>query len=140
MKVLMHFAWRSPIAKFRTGVAPRRLETGRYEGLGINQRTCFNCNENVESEQHVLLKCPLYEDLQQTMFNQAFNINTGFLFTLLIARCDIGVQLSVRSSVPASVRASVNTFKHEYLCNQSADWNEILSEASLGWGKDFSRF
>ena len=25
--------------------------------------------------------------------------------------------------------------KHEYLCNQWADHNEILSEASLGWGK-----
>ena len=33
------------------------------------------------------------------------------------------------------MHASVNTFKHEYLCNQLADWNEILSEASLGWGK-----
>ena len=29
-------------------------------------------------QQHVLLNCPLYEDLQQTMFNQAFNINSGF--------------------------------------------------------------
>ena len=35
----------------------------------------------------------------------------------------------------ASVRPSVHTFKHEYLCNQLADWNEILSEVSLGWGK-----
>ena len=78
VKVLMPFAWRSSIAKFRTGVAPLRLETGRYEGLAVNQRTCFNCNESVESEQHVLLNCPLYEDLQQTMFNQAFNINSGF--------------------------------------------------------------
>ena len=34
----------------------------------------------------------------------------------------------------------VNTFKHEYLCNQLADWNEILSKASLGWKKGFSRF
>ena len=62
VKVLMPFAWRSSIAKLRTGVAPLRLETGRYEGLAVNQRTCFNCNENVKSEQHVLLKCPLYEE------------------------------------------------------------------------------
>ena len=41
----------------------------------------------------------------------------------------------MRPLVCACVRASVNTFKHEYLCNQLADWNEILSEASLGWGK-----
>ena len=67
VKVLMPFALRSSIAKFRIGIAPLRLETGRYEGLAVNQQTGFNCNENVESEQHVLLKCPLYEDLQQCL-------------------------------------------------------------------------
>ena len=36
---------------------------------------------------------------------------------------------------PASVRPCVHTFKHEYLWNQWADRNQILSEASLGWGK-----
>ena len=36
---------------------------------------------------------------------------------------------------PASVRACANTFKHEYLHNQWANRNQILSEASLGWGK-----
>ena len=33
------------------------------------------------------------------------------------------------------MRPSVHTFKHKYLCNQLPDLNEILSEASLGWGK-----
>ena len=32
----------------------------------------------VESEQHVVLKCPLYEDLQLEMYSQAFDINPGF--------------------------------------------------------------
>ena len=41
----------------------------------------------------------------------------------------------MRPSVRPSVRACVNTFKHEYLCNQLADWNEILSEAHWGGGK-----
>ena len=41
---------------------------------------------------------------------------------------------------PASVRASVHTFKHEYLRDQQADYNQILSEASLGWGKGCIRF
>ena len=36
----------------------------------------------------------------------------------------------VRSSVSV-----VHNFKHKYLCNEWADHNEILSEASLGWGK-----
>ena len=29
----------------------------------------------------------------------------------------------------------VHTFKHQYLCNQLVDRNQILTEASLGWGK-----
>ena len=47
---------------------------------------------------------------------------------------------SVRLSVRASVRACVHTFKHEYLRDQQADYNQILSEASLGWGKGCIRF
>ena len=34
----------------------------------------------------------------------------------------------------------VHNFKHEYLCNQWADHNQILSEASLCWGKGYIRF
>ena len=37
---------------------------------------------------------------------------------------------------PASSSVVVHNLKHEYLCNQWADHNQILSEASLGWGKD----
>ena len=33
------------------------------------------------------------------------------------------------------VRPCVHTFKHKYLRDQQADYNQILSEASLGWGK-----
>ena len=45
---------------------------------------------------------------------------------------------SVRASV--RVRACVHIFKHEYLQAQQADYNQILSEASLGWGKGCIRF
>ena len=41
-------------------------------------------------------------------------------------------QSSRRPSVRPSVCASVNTFKHEYLHNQWANRNQILSKASLG--------
>ena len=33
------------------------------------------------------------------------------------------------------MRASVNTFKHKYLCNQLADWNEIYLKHHWGGGK-----
>ena len=74
----MPFSWSSAFAKFRSGIAPLRLETGRYENLAVNQRTCFNCRESVESEKHVLLHCPLYEDLQYEMFYEASQVNPQF--------------------------------------------------------------
>ena len=45
-----------------------------------------------------------------------------------------------RPSVRPLVRASVNIFQLEYLRNQWANCNEILSEVSLGWGIDCIRF
>lgn len=60
---------RSAYAKFRCGVAPIRLETGRYERLPQEQRICFNCQLEIENEEHVLLNCPLYNDLRRHMLN-----------------------------------------------------------------------
>lgn len=60
---------RSALAKFRSGVAPLRLETGRYERLAINDRICIFCeNQSVESEEHVLLSCTMYDDLRDRLF------------------------------------------------------------------------
>ena len=61
---------RSAYAKFRRGVAPIRLETGRYERLEVESRTCFTCPDMVESEEHVLLKCPLYNNLRESLFTK----------------------------------------------------------------------
>ena len=59
--------------KFRCGVPPLRLETGRYEGLKKSERTCFNCDGIVENDEHVLLECPLqtlpYEPLHSDLTN-----------------------------------------------------------------------
>jgi len=56
----MSSSHRSAFAKYRCGIAPIRLETGRYAGLQESQRLCpFGCGV-VESELHVLLKCTMY--------------------------------------------------------------------------------
>ena len=69
LNCLMPHGYRSAYAKFRCGVAPIRLETGRYERLSEDSRTCFNCVNLVEkNEEHVLLKCPVYKDLREVMF------------------------------------------------------------------------
>ena len=58
---------RSAYAKFRSGVAPIRIETGRYERLDYSDRTCYNCAGEVESEMHVFLYCPVYQTLREDM-------------------------------------------------------------------------
>ena len=54
--------------KFRVGIAPLRIETGRYEangsnkcGINVNDRICLGCMLAVENEKHFLIECPLYE-------------------------------------------------------------------------------
>ena len=69
---------RSELSKFRSGVAPLRLETGRYEGLEVDQRICPIRHSSVEDEKHVLLHCPLYVDFRNALFKQACEVNASF--------------------------------------------------------------
>ena len=61
-------------AHFRAGTAPLALETGRYQGMAVQERLCFHCNslnrENVEDEKHVILACPLYITQRATLFTR----------------------------------------------------------------------
>ena len=68
VKVIMPRSHRSAYAQFRCGVAPIRLETGRYEGLEERERLCPFCQDVVESELHVLVECPFYADLRENLF------------------------------------------------------------------------
>ena len=61
---------RSSIARLRCGVAPIRVETGRYEGVELVNRICPFCNNGIEDEVHVLTQCPLYIDLREELYNQ----------------------------------------------------------------------
>ena len=49
--------YKCSFAKLRCGVAPLKIESGRYEGVSIENRTCFNniCNVDncIENEKHV---------------------------------------------------------------------------------------
>ena len=68
---------RSALAKFRCGVAPIRIETGRYERLPLESRLCSQCN-SVENECHIICDCPLYEDLRNTLFEYAKPVIQNF--------------------------------------------------------------
>jgi hypothetical protein len=56
---------RSTLARFRTGILPLEIETGRWRGIPECQRICKLCNtQSVESEMHFLLHCPTYDHLR----------------------------------------------------------------------------
>ena len=69
---------RAAFAKFRCGVAPLAIETGRYLNLHVNQRVCFNCSTEVEDEQHVFMRCPLYSELRDALFLYVENMYNNF--------------------------------------------------------------
>lgn len=79
LKCSMSRQHRSAYAKFRCGVAPLRIETGRYENIHLNNRVCFNCQTEIEDERHALINCPLYSDFRDAVFEKCQLSNNQFL-------------------------------------------------------------
>ena len=77
-KTIMSSTHRSAMAKFRTGVAPLRIETGRYEGLPEAERTCIFCKDHVEDEIHALFDYHLYNEIRLELFQYAQYVNHHF--------------------------------------------------------------
>lgn len=77
--MLVPFNDRSAFAKFRCGMAPIRLETGRYENLKLEERCCFNCPNLIEDETHVILHCPVYSDFRNNLFTEILKVNIIFM-------------------------------------------------------------
>jgi hypothetical protein len=69
---------RSALCKFRCGVAPLRIETGRYENLDENDRKCIFCKNVVEDEVHAILSCPVYENIRSNMILKASELCDNF--------------------------------------------------------------
>ena len=73
--------YRSALCKFRCGVAPIRIETGRYERLNVTDRICNICDNHdneIEDEKHVIMKCTLYDDVRETLFSDASDVCSDF--------------------------------------------------------------
>ena len=73
---------RSAMAKIRSGTAPLRLETGRYERpvLLPEARICHFCQLNeTESEEHCLIRCTQHSDIRTLLFQSACDINESFV-------------------------------------------------------------
>jgi hypothetical protein len=69
---------RCALAKFRAGVAPIRLETGRYEGLEVDDRICPICKNETESEEHVITRCPSYNVPRHILYNACAQLCDNF--------------------------------------------------------------
>ena len=69
---------RSAYAKLRCGVTPLRIETGCYERFQFSDRHSLHCSNVIESEEHVILKCPLYEHLREKLFRAIRSHVTDF--------------------------------------------------------------
>ena len=80
VKQIMPFPFRSALAKIRCGVAPIRIETGRYGSrrIPVEERVCMNCVNEIEDEFHVLMKCELYDDLRMELVEKAYQILPEF--------------------------------------------------------------
>lgn len=82
LKYLNNRGKRVLLSKFRIGIAPLRIETGRYEndgnhkGVPANQRKCLVCESVncIEDEIHFLLKCPKYDNVRSKMFSSIRSI------------------------------------------------------------------
>ena len=77
-KLNMTFAHRAACAKFRCGVVPLKVETGRYLGQPLEARICPFCPNCIEDEQHVIVHCPAYDSLRKHLFRKASNLCEGF--------------------------------------------------------------
>ena len=79
MKSVLSRNNRSAIVKFRCGVAPLRIETGRFESLPVDQRrNAFTVFGLVEDDLYAIEVCTLYQDLRDTLFDVATDLNADF--------------------------------------------------------------
>ena len=71
---------RSLMAQFRIGILPLHVETGRFRGTPLEQRICFMCNDNeIETEQHFLLECNMYQELRTILYDEVCSQNQEFI-------------------------------------------------------------
>ena len=77
LKVVSDFKHRRTLARIRSGTHELSIETGRWAGESVNNRTCPTCLSGaVEDEAHLLLDCISYDTLRGEMLEK-IRIRTG---------------------------------------------------------------
>ncbi len=60
---------RSILARYRSGIIPLSIETGRFQNTPREFRLSTMCNDNViEDETHFIFYCNQYNDLQEYLY------------------------------------------------------------------------
>ena len=71
---------RSIVAKLRSGSLPLAIETGRYNNISLEKRTCPICNNNViEDEIHFVCVCEKLQIIRQHYFKKYCEKSSVFL-------------------------------------------------------------
>ena len=79
--VLKHFSLnkRSLFAQIRTGILPLRVETGRFKGIPLEERTCEYClSGSVEDEHHFLFSCHNWVDIRHPFIDKCKEVYPDF--------------------------------------------------------------
>ena len=65
--------YRTALARFRCSAHKLAIEEGRFRNIERNNRFCTKCNLNqIETEYHFLLTCPLYRHLRTEFLPKYF--------------------------------------------------------------------
>ena len=72
--------YRSLLAQIRLGILPLRIETGRAQGILVDNRLCEFCStDEIEDEKHFLFICPLNAIPRQLMLNSIISDCPDFM-------------------------------------------------------------
>lgn len=84
------------LAMLRYGSLPLEIELGRRNGTPLDERLCKMCNhQSIENEIHVLLQCPLYDDLRANIIRNLPNTEMSVFekFTMLLSNQELQAPL-----------------------------------------------
>ncbi len=76
---IMPFHHRQQLSRLRLGCLPIEIEMGRRFNVPLCERTCKMCTTNcIEDEIHLLLECPMYNDLREKIISSIEDRNLDF--------------------------------------------------------------
>ena len=90
LSVLNILKYRGALARFRCSGHRLAIESGRYENILLENRTCVLCEKLnvivIEDEYHFLLFCPTFQQLRETYINKKYwDVPTFQLFIELMS-------------------------------------------------------